>query len=63
MKKLMDTEIKTYVHWGYLITRHYHYKDAHQHYDYITNVEGYDVTFPSLAKAKKYISDTLHGRK
>lgn len=58
----MDTETKTYVHWGYLITRRYHYVDAHQHYDYITNVTGHDVTFSSLAKAKKYISDALHCR-
>lgn len=58
----MDTEIKTYVHLGYLITRRYHYVDAHQHYDYIVNVEGKNIIFPSLAKAKKYISDVLHGR-
>lgn len=59
----METGIKTYVHYGYEIVRKYHYVDAHQHYDYIVNVTGEKKTFTSLANAKKYISDVLHGRK
>lgn len=55
-------QIKTYVHYGYKITRRYHYVDAYQHYIYRVNVTGKDMEFPSLAKAKKYISDELHGR-
>lgn len=59
----METGTKTYVHYGYEIIRKYHYVDAHQHYDYIVNVTGEKKTFTSLANAKKYISDVLHGRK
>lgn len=59
----METGTKTYVHYGYEIVRKYHYVDAHQHYDYIVNVTGEKKTFTSLANAKKYISDVLHGRK
>ena len=59
----METGIKTYVHYGYEIVRKYHYVDAHQHYDYIVKVTDEKKTFTSLANAKKYISDVLHGRK
>ena len=59
----MDTATKTYYSYGYKIVRKYHYVDAHQHYDYIVKVTGTKETFPSLAQAKKYISDLLHGRK
>lgn len=58
----METETKTYIHYGYNIVRKNHYVNAHQHYEYIVNVTGEDKTFPSLAMAKKYISDVLYGR-
>jgi hypothetical protein len=58
----MSTEEKVYMNYGYKIVRKYHYVDAHQHYDYIVNMEGEEKTFTSLAAAKRYISDALHGR-
>lgn len=59
----MDTATKTYYSYGYKIVRRYHYVDAHQHYDYIVKVTDKEETFTSLANAKKYISNMLHGRK
>lgn len=58
----MDTDTKIYMNYGYKIVRKYHYVDAHQHYDYIVKMEGKEKIFSSLAHAKKYISDVLHGR-
>lgn len=58
----MSTEDKVYMNYGYQIVRKYHYVDAHQHYDYIVDMEGKKKVFTSLKQAKQYISDVLHGR-
>ena len=58
----MSTEDKVYMSYGYKIVRKYHYVDAHQHYDYIVDMEGKKKVFTSLKQAKQYISDVLHGR-
>jgi hypothetical protein len=58
----MSTEDKVYMNYGYKIVRKYHYVDAHQHYDYIVDMDGKKKTFSSLKQAKQYISDVLHGR-
>ena len=62
IKGTMSTEDKVYMNYGYKIVRKYHYVDAHQHYDYIVDMEGKKKVFTSLKQAKQYISDVLHGR-
>ncbi len=58
----MNTEDKVYIHYGYKIVRKYHYVDAHQHYDYIVDMDGKKKVFTSLKQAKQHISDVLYGR-
>jgi len=58
----MSPEDKVYMNYGYKIVRKYHYVDAHQHYDYIVDMDGKKKVFTSLKQAKQYISDVLHGR-